>query len=57
MDILDLAPRIAGRARQLTPIAWEPVNVMAQIHGDHTVEMKVYEEPRWLQFGGDDTKW
>ncbi|KAF8898178.1 hypothetical protein CPB85DRAFT_1257037 [Mucidula mucida] len=52
MDILDLAPCIAGRAHQLTP-----VNVMVQIHGDHTVEMKVYEEPRWLQFGGDDTKW
>ncbi len=57
MDIQTLAPRIAEQARQLTLVAWEPVNVMAQIHEDYTVQMIAYEEPRWLQLGGDDTKW
>ncbi|KAF8876101.1 hypothetical protein CPB85DRAFT_1503588 [Mucidula mucida] len=57
MDILYLAQRIAGQARQLTRLAWAPVGVMAQIHDDHVVEMKAYKEPRWLQFGGEDTNW
>ncbi len=57
MDILYLAQRIAGQARQLTRLAWAPVGVMAQIHDDHDVEMKAYKEPRWLQFGGEDTNW
>ncbi|KAF8898198.1 hypothetical protein CPB85DRAFT_1477943 [Mucidula mucida] len=58
VDIVqDLAQRIAGQARRLTCLAWAPAHVMAQIHDDHSVEMKVYEEPRWLQFRGEDTKW
>ncbi len=58
VDIVqDLAQRIAGQARRLTRLAWAPAHVMAQIHDDHSVEMKVYEEPRWLQFRGEDTKW
>ncbi|KAF9035729.1 hypothetical protein BDZ89DRAFT_481070 [Hymenopellis radicata] len=56
-EIQDLAQRIAQQARQLTLVAWVPVDVMAQMNADRTIEMKEYEEPRWLQFGGEDTKW
>ncbi|KAF9035727.1 hypothetical protein BDZ89DRAFT_1062011 [Hymenopellis radicata] len=57
LDIQDLAQRISQQARQLTLVAWVPAYVMAQMNADCTIEMKVYEEPRWLQFGGEDTKW